>query len=156
MWTSKENKRFKGKPKKFDLCENSNVNVATYPKVENVFFNTIQPLSLNNIKSWSVTFPRTVESLQKNKFDVNNDINSKVSSWQRDITKINLDVLVNATSETVISEGGINGAIHDAEGSELLHECQNLNACETADCKVTYVFHIVWPRDKNDILHFAI
>ena len=42
--------------------------------------------------------PRTVESLQKMKFDVNNDINSKVSFCQRDITEINVDAVVNATS----------------------------------------------------------
>ena len=63
---------FKGTAKTFDLSGNINFNVASYPKVHNVFFNTIQPLSLNNIKPWS-------ESLQKMKFDVNNDINSKVS-----------------------------------------------------------------------------
>ena len=47
--------------KKFDLSEN-NVNVASGPKVQNVFFNTIQPVSLDIIKSWSVTCPSTVES----------------------------------------------------------------------------------------------
>ena len=133
----KKIKVFKGTPTKFNPSENSNVNVASYPKVQNVFFNTIQPLSLNNIKPWSVTCPRTAESLQNMKFEVNNDINSKASLCRGDIAKINVDAIVNATSETVTSEGGINGAIHEAAGPGLLCECQKLNACEIGDCKVT-------------------
>ena len=100
-----------------------------------------------------------MESLQKVKFEVNNDINSKVSLCHGDITKINVDAIVNAANETLISGGGIYEAIHEAAGPELLHECQKLNGCETGDCKVTfgyklpanYVFHTVRPRDKNYI-----
>ena len=86
-------------------------------------------------------------------------MNSKVSLCQGDITKINVDAIVNATSETLIHGGGIDGAIHEAAGPGLLHECQKLNACKTGDCKVTsgyklpanYLFHTVTPKDKNDI-----
>ena len=93
------------------------------------------------------------------KFEVNNDTNSKVCLCQGDITKINADAVVNATSETLISEGNTDGAIDEAAVPELLHECQKLNACETGDCKVTsgyklpanYVFHTVRPRNKYDI-----
>ena len=100
-----------------------------------------------------------MESLQKMKFEVNDDINSKVCLCQGDITKISDDAIVNATSETLISEGGIDGAIHEAAGPGLLHEYQKLNAYETGDCKVTsgyklpanYVFHTVRPRNENDI-----
>ena len=55
--------------------------------------------------------------------------NSKVFLCQGDITKINVDGIVNATSETLISEGGIDGAIHELAGPGLLHEFQKLNAC---------------------------
>ena len=44
---------------------------------------------------------------------------------------------MNATSETLISEGGSDGALHEVSGLRLLHECQKLNASETGDCKVT-------------------
>ena len=82
-----------------------------------------------------------------------------VSLCQGDVTKINVDAVVNATSETLTSEGGIDGAIHEAAGPGLLHEYQKLNACETGDFKVTsgyklpanYVFHTVRPRNKNEI-----
>ena len=71
------------------------------------------------------------------KFEVNNGINSKVSLCQGDINKINFDAILSATSETLISEGGIDGTIHEAAGPGLLHGCQKVNACETGDCKVT-------------------
>ena len=45
---------FKGTAKNLDLAEN-NVNVASNPKIQNCFFNTIQPVSLGIIKPWSVT-----------------------------------------------------------------------------------------------------
>ena len=122
---------------KLPLGQPNKIKVASYPKVQNVFFNTMQPLSLNNMRPWSVTSSRIVESLRKMKFEVNSDINSKVSLCQGDIAKINGDAIVNATSETLISVGGITGAIHEAVGPGLLHECQKLNACETGNCNVT-------------------
>ena len=93
------------------------------------------------------------------KFEVNNDINSKVSLCHGDIFEINVDAVVNAASETLIGGGGIYGAIREAAGPELSHECQKFNGCETGDCKVTlgyklpadYVFHTFRPRDKNHI-----
>ena len=106
-------KMFKGTPKKCDHSEN-NVNVASGPKVQNCFFNTIQPVRLDIIKPWSVTFPSTVESLQKLEFEVNNDINPKVSLCQGDITKLNVDTIVNSVNKTLIRGGHVNGAIHEA------------------------------------------
>ena len=100
-----------------------------------------------------------MESLQKVRFELNNDINSKIPLRQVDITKINVDAKVNAANETLIIVGGIYGAIHEAAGRELLYECQKSNGCENGHCKVTlgyrlhanYAFHTVRPSDKNDI-----
>ena len=80
---------FKGTEKKCDLSEN-NVNVASDLRVQNCFFNTIQPVGVDIIKPWSVTSPNTLESLRKVKFKINNDINSKVSLCQGDSTKLTL------------------------------------------------------------------
>ena len=147
---------FKGTAKKCDLSEN-NVNVASGPKVQNCFFNTIQQVSLDIITPWSVTCPSTVESLQKLEFDVNNDINSKFSLCQGDITKLNVDVIVNSVSKVVIGGGHVNGAIHEAAQPGLIGDCQKLNGYETGECKVTLgynlpakcVFHTLNLRDKN-------
>ena len=96
--------------------------------------------------------------MQKLEFEVNNDINVKVSLWQGDITKLNVDVIVNSVNKTLTVGGGINGAIHEAAAPGLVDECQELNVCETDECKVTlcyklpakYVFHTVRLTDKND------
>ena len=122
-----------------------------------MFFNTVQRISLDIIKPWSVTCPSTLESLQKLEFEVNNDINVKVSLWQGDITKLNVDVIVNSVNKTLTVGGGIDGAIHEAAGPGLVDERQKFNVCETGQCKVTLghklpakcVFHTVRLRDKN-------
>ena len=59
-------KVFKGTPKSLIVVRILMLMLLGYPKVQNVFFNTIQTLSLRNVKPWSVTCPRTVESFQKN------------------------------------------------------------------------------------------
>ena len=94
----KKIKVFKGTAKKCDVTENK-VDVAGDSKVQNCFFNTIQPVSLDVIKPCSVTCPCTLESLQKLKFEVINDINVKVSLCQGDITKLNVDVIVNSVKK---------------------------------------------------------
>ena len=132
----KKIKVFEGTAEKCDLIE-SKVNVASDPKVQNCFFNTIQPVSLDIIKPWSVTCPSTLEPLQRLEFEVNNDINVKVSLFQGDITKLNVDVIVNSVNKTLTVGGGIDGAIHEAAGPGLVDEGQNLNVCETGECKVT-------------------
>ena len=78
------------------------VSVAIDPKVQNCFFNTIQPVSLDIIKPWSVTCPSTLESLQKLEVEINNDINVKVSLCQGDITKLNVDFIVNSVNKTLL------------------------------------------------------
>ena len=97
---------FKRTAKNCDLTENR-VNVTSDPKVQNCFFNTIQPVSLDIIKPWSVTCPSTLESLEKLEFEVNNDV--KVSLCQGDITKLNVDIIVNSVNETLTVGGGIDG-----------------------------------------------
>ena len=70
-------------------------------------------------------------------FEVNNDINVKVSLWQVDITKLNVDEIVNSVNKTLTVGGGIDEAIHEAAGPGLVDECQKFNVCETGQCKVT-------------------
>ena len=139
------------------LSYENNVNVASGPKVQNYFWNKIQPVSLDIIKPWSVTCPSTAESLQKLEFEVNNDINSKVSLCQGDITKLNVDAIVNSVNKTLTGWGHVNGAIHETAQPGLTDECQKLNGCETGECKVfldyklpaKYVFNTLNLRDKN-------
>ena len=83
-------------------------------------------------------------------YRVNNTI---IELFQGDITKLQVEAIVNAANSRLAGGGGVDGAIHRAGGPAIMAECQKIGGCPTGEAVITtggdlaakYVIHTVGP-----------
>lgn len=77
----------------------------------------------------------------------------RLEALQADITRLDVEAIVNAANSTLLGGGGVDGAIHRAAGPQLKSFCAALGGCPTGQARLSpgfglparWVIHVVGP-----------
>lgn len=69
-------------------------------------------------------------------------LSTKLRIKLTDITALDVDALVNAANQTLLGGRGVDGAMHEAAGEELLAYCKLLGGCKPGEAKLSPGFNL--------------
>ncbi|XP_078197401.1 ADP-ribose glycohydrolase MACROD1 isoform X6 [Callithrix jacchus] len=105
-------------------------------------------VKLKKIPTWKEMAKGVTTKVEEPRYKKDKQLNEKISLLRGDITKLEVDAIVNA----------VDGCIHRAAGALLTDECRTLQSCDTGKAKITcgyrlpakYVIHTVGPMTYGE------